>query len=121
MADDELERRRKIAKEIGEDTADLIANYGETYHQDFLVLRTVNDDGRSPITSAQLVDAVRAPTEEWFAHLSAMFCDVHPEYVFDFAKLHEIDRNTLARAYLTVRLATNRWSVRFEDAIEKEV
>jgi hypothetical protein len=117
--DEELERRRKLAKEIGEDTADLIAKHGDTYSQDFLVLRTINADGdRSPITSTQLVECMRSPSEKCFEHLSAMFCEVHPEYIFDFAKLHGIDKEDLARAYLTARLATHKWSVRFEDAFE---
>jgi hypothetical protein len=115
-SEDEEEKRRLAAKALGEDTADLIANFGESYHQDFLVLRTVNAPSRRYITAEQLADAVRSPSTEWLVHLTTMF-SLHPEYILDFADLHGIDRETLKESYLAVRSDTGERSVAFEQAM----
>lgn len=71
---------------------------------DGLVLSTTNAPYRRRIDAQTLAQCVRTgDTGSWTVHVATFFADVRPGLVVSFAERHEIDLETLARTYHSIR------------------
>ncbi len=82
-----------------------------TRNGDGLVLSTVNAPYRERIGAEDLAECVRTgEVGSWTVHVATFFVDVRPGLVVSFAQRHEIDLETLARTYRSLRDETGERS-----------
>lgn len=82
---------------------------------DLLVLSTTNAPYRRRIDAQTLAESIRTgDAGSWTVQVATFFVDVHPELVVRFAERHEIDFETLARSYRSLRDETGERSIDLE-------